>query len=50
MNINIGYYVTHETFGYGKVVEISSDFVWVDFPGYDIKKFSLSSVNGFLKT
>ena len=49
MDIIVGSYVTHKTFKEGRVVEIDNDTVWIYFPGYGTKSFSLSFIGNFLE-
>jgi hypothetical protein len=49
MDIIVGSYVTHKKFGEGKVVEIENDTVWIMFPRYGVKTFSLSNIKKFLE-
>jgi len=49
MDIIVGSYVTHKKFGEGKVVEIENDKVYIFFPGYGVKTFSLSRIEKFLE-
>ncbi len=44
----VGDYITHKSFGEGKIKSIKDDITFIDFKGYGELKFKISAMQEFI--